>query len=287
MFKNKNKYKKIKKFDYHKKKLENPFFKNRKKLHKTSNINIKLFTILFIVFSVIIFIFWLLILSSSTKITNVEIEGGTRVSENNIRTLINEQLSSKKLIFLSQDRFILFNTKELSKNLINKYHFEKIKIEKKWPNKLTITVNEKPFACIWNEREKYFHIDSDGNILEEIKIINKEEDKKYPLIHNKSKHKITEYKTKQIKSYIKYAKHLTETLNKKIAEITISNFIIDKNEDTFKIKTLDGPEIFFSTKNDIDKQIEKLVAVKNEKFQENFSNKQYIDLRFGDKIYSK
>jgi len=48
---------------------------------------------------------------------------------------------------------------------------------------------------------------------------------------------------------------------------------------------IDGPKIFFNTEEGIDKQINKLLVIKNEKLKDDFNGKEYIDLRYGDRVY--
>jgi hypothetical protein len=48
-----------------------------------------------------------------------------------------------------------------------------------------------------------------------------------------------------------------------------------------------GPFIFFNIKDDIDKQLAKLVLIRDKELMDNFNKKTYIDLRYGDKVYYK
>jgi hypothetical protein len=46
-----------------------------------------------------------------------------------------------------------------------------------------------------------------------------------------------------------------------------------------------GPAVYFNIEEDIDKQINKLIIIKNEKIKKDFNKKTYIDLRYGDRVY--
>lgn len=282
-WRNKNKtYKKFRKFDYSKKKLENPFFKRKEKISKKSSLKVKIIITLIILF--ICFVFWLFYFSTFLRITEINIEGLGRVPNEEVYLLTNEQLKTRRYLILPQNNLLLFDDQGFSQLLKDKYRFEEIIINKNWPQKLEIKIKEKPFACVWNELDKYYYADSDGFVLEEINLLNIKK-KKYPLIRNESEQKISDYKIQVDKKYIEYAQELFEKLGDKSLGINIEKFIIDENIDTIKIETEEGVKISFNTKGDIDKQIEKLIIVKREKLKDDFADKEYIDLRFGDKVY--
>jgi pyruvate/2-oxoglutarate dehydrogenase complex dihydrolipoamide dehydrogenase (E3) component len=54
---------------------------------------------------------------------------------------------------------------------------------------------------------------------------------------------------------------------------------------TIKVKFRNGPLVFFNTKTDVVSQIDRLVLVKKEKIGDNFSKTNYIDLRYGSRIF--
>ncbi len=51
------------------------------------------------------------------------------------------------------------------------------------------------------------------------------------------------------------------------------------------MKILDGPAVYFNTEKDINAQIAKLLIITDKKLKDNFKNKKYIDLRYGDRVY--
>jgi hypothetical protein len=48
-----------------------------------------------------------------------------------------------------------------------------------------------------------------------------------------------------------------------------------------------GPKVYFNIKNDLDKQVKKLAVIKCEKPEAEFKVLEYIDLRYGDRVYFK
>jgi hypothetical protein len=104
------------------------------------------------------------------------------------------------------------------------------------------------------------------------------------LINNLSNAKI-------INNQIQADKALLATINvlwdkfKDLPDFKIERFIIDNELNTVKIALLDGPQIYFNSSGDIDKQINKLQIIKTERLKLDFNKKQYLDLRIGDAVY--
>jgi cell division septal protein FtsQ len=227
---------------------------------------------------------WLTFFSTLGKIKEVSINGLDRMSDGEIRQLLSESLSAKRLLFLPQDKLFLFDEKRFLKTFEDRYSFQRIAITKKWPDKLEISITEKISACVWNEADKYYYADAEGFILSETNPLDLK-DKRYPLIANESDLRISDGKINADTSYIGYASELMEKMAAELPDIGIDRFIVDKDIDTLKILTPEGIRISFNTKTAIDDQLEKLAVVKREKLKDDFKDKKYIDLRFGDKIY--
>ena len=64
----------------------------------------------------------------------------------------------------------------------------------------------------------------------------------------------------------------------------IDRFIVDST-DTLKVILVDGPYVMFDLTKDLEKQISKLSVLKDQKLKSDFFNKEYIDLRYGDRVY--
>jgi len=282
-WRNKNKtYKKLRKFDYSKKKLENPFFKRKEKISRKSGFKLKIIIGFIVIFICLVFYFFYF--STFLRITEISIEGLGRVSNEEVYSLTGDQIKTRRFFVLPQKNLLLFDDEGFSSLLLNKYRFEEVVVNKDWPNKLEIKIMEKPFAYVWNEQDKYYYADTDGFVLEEINPLDIKK-KEHPLICNESDKKISDFKIQVEKEYMEYAKVLFDKLADPSLDINIERFIIDNDLDTIKIETKEGVKISFSTKGDFDKQIEKLIIVKTEKLKDDFATKKYIDLRFGDKVY--
>ncbi len=266
------------------KKFKNPFFQNKKKIKfnlpgflyswRAKLLAIEL-VILFVGLAVFLFF------SPIFQISNIEANGFNRIPENDVINTSWSQTNEKRFLIGDQNNLFLFSTKKLIKNLEKKYCFDHLEIIRKFPNILIVNAQEKSNSFIWSEGDKYFYADLDGYIIEEVNPL-EIKTKKYPIINNKTDVKaIIEEKIDLEKNHITYINEIFT----KIKNIEIDKFILDNEINTVKIKINAGPDIYFNVLEDVDEQLEKLSAVRNEKLKDDFNSKEYIDLRFGDRVY--
>jgi cell division septal protein FtsQ len=149
---------------------------------------------------------------------------------------------------------------------------------------LSLEITEKALSAIWLENEKYYYLDNEGYLLGEANLL-EIDGQAYPLIKNNSGEKIENGKIGQDPEIIAYSIELFKKIQAEYPEMFVNFFSIDDDINSLKLAISGGPEIFFSTENSTDEQLEKLSILKEEKLKNDFNSKKYIDLRFGDKIY--
>lgn len=297
---------KIKK-DYQAKKLSNPFF--RKKIKKEKGNGFKKIKIL-LIFIFIIFFVWLFFCSPWLVIDKLELKGANVIKPELIKTEINSQIETSKSNYFSQKNIFLFKRKIAISNLQENFNLVEVKIRRSLPNKLIIQVQERPYAFIYQEKDiQYFasadnyimgkisvreNNESDDNRIEVIKSeqeniisINENEKQKYFIIENKNDISLIGKDDKLIldQSYLNFIISLKDEFLLH-PEFIIEKFIIaDQYFNSVFVKIKEGPQIYFNVNNEAREQLENLILVKNNKIKDNFSMLEYIDLRYGDKIY--
>lgn len=118
-------------------------------------------------------------------------------------------------------------------------------------------------------------------------VISLEEKDKYIIIENKNNSSLIKNKDKLNLNtdYLNFILNLNREL-KAHQEFPVDRFIIsDQYFKSVFVKLKDGPQIYFNVNTDTSLQIENLILVKNNKIKDNFNSLEYIDLRYGDKIY--
>ncbi len=277
---------------YHSQTYKNPFFSKRQARTKQSkSINLepikiswrlKLVGILFLLILAIIIYF--LFYSPYFNIKTIQAEGEGRIQPEIIEKLAWQQIENNFFIFWPKKNIFLFRSQKLSQTLNNKYVFSFIKITKKLPNTILIKYKEKEYDLIWQEANKYFYANREGNVIAEI-TPEEAAEKNYPVIKNRTKALIHNRQITAGESYLQYALLLAKKLPEYINLPPVEKYIIDQELNTVKVKFKNGPLAYFNIKNSADKQIRKLVVLKQEKLGSTFFDLSYIDLRYGDSVY--
>ena len=276
------------KFDYSKKKYSNPFFR-RKKRQKIKPLalpwRIKLIIVEIII--VTIGLAWFFCFSIYFTVEMIDVIGAEKISSQEIKNLTWQQTKYGRYLFGSQKNLILFNKNKLFKIINEQYCLDSLSVEKKLPDTITIKFKEKIHSAIWRENDKYYYIDSSGNIISETSPLEIKQ-KNYPLIgYQGDKGAINNRKVIDQEENINYVIKLFNKLKDYKHKFEIEYFIIDNEVNTVKMAIVQGPKIYFNTNEDLGKQIAKLLILINEKLKNDFNKKIYIDLRYGDRVYCR
>ena len=275
-----------KKIDYSAKKYSNPFFRRKKtRAYSLSfRFNWRIRLIFLFILAIIFGLAWFFFFSSYFKIKAIEARGGERISARALEDLAWEQTEERRFLLGSQKNINLFNKNELAEYLKEKYSLENITINRDWPDKIIINIQERDYSLIWLEAEKYYFIDNEGYIISEADPIQINQ-KDYPLIENKGKSKVFEKKVEAKSDDLSYAIKLFNEFKNNYKSFEIDRFIIDDDANTVKLSLINGPQLYFNTTADMNEQISKLIIFIDRKLKDSFKNKNHIDLRFGDRVY--
>ena len=304
MIKKKNYCQKIKK-DYQAKKLANPFFRKKEKKPEGRAIKTTKIILLFLILP--LFIIWFLFLSPWLSISNIDILGTEIIQSQAILNTLEEDLTEKKLGIFQRNNILIFNKKLAASHLQEEFNLAAIVIKKRFPNKIIIEISERPYAFIYKEQEDYYFSSDDNYLMAKIAfnqeaqegstevegqdidlvLLTEEEKQKYFIIENKNTTSLINDsdKIKLTSDYVNFILNLKRELEV-YPELPLDKFIIaDQYFNSVFVKIKEGPQIYFNVNKDIKVQLENLILVKNDKIKDNFNNLEYIDLRYGDKIY--
>ena len=270
--------------DYQAKNLVNPFFRhhnsNKKKTAKI-NWRWRLIAILILLAAVIYGFF----ASPLFVIKHIQIKGLGRLPENAISEKIWQQANQNKFWPFKQSNIFLFDKEEASSSLISSFNFSKIEIEKKLFHTIVVLVEERPYAFIWQETGKSYYSDSKGYIIRDSEV-DPADLTRFPIIENRSDKEMIVNDYLQIDAdYLSFIFALKGEVEKSPA-LAIDRFIIDQEFRTIKVQFKNGLLAYFNTKEDAAKQLDKLDAVvKTDKIKDNLGKVNYVDLRYGDKVF--
>lgn len=274
-------YKKIKR-DYQRKNLSNPFFHKKPKGERRGLLK---WFIIAGVLGVLILI-WFFLSCSFWCLKKIQIKGLTRIDSSAVERMINDQTRERCWLFFKQGNIFLFNKEEAVQKIMADYNLAGSEIKKKLPCTLEINLRERPYAFIFQEGSNLFYASAEGYIIREV-AVQPEDQTKYSLIENKLTNSLIADGNKiAVKDgYLDYILDLASRLVAYQAELPIERFIMDQESKNVTVKFKDGPAVYFNMLTDATEQINRLLLVKKEKIKDNFNKTNYIDLRYGDRIF--
>lgn len=274
------KHRRIKK-DYQRKNLKNPFFRKKE---KKKNVGFKKYFLILAIIALSALV-WFFLASSFWRLKNIEIEGLTRFDASELRNIISAREESRRWLLFKENNFFLFQEEEVKAEILDKYNFADLQITKKIPSTIKLKISERPYSFIFQEGSVYFYAASDGYVIKEIPI-NPEDFAKYFVLENKSDSVTIDERSKiTLKDdYLKFVQNLNQILSTH-QDLPVEKFIIDQELNSVIVKFKNGPAAYFSVKDDAAEQVEYLALVKKEKIGDNFNKTNYIDLRYGARIF--
>jgi len=231
----------------------------------------------FIVTIVLIFIF---LISPYFKIKKIDIVGIQSIKEEHLQQIIDFEMN-KGTIFRHNNIF-LFNKANLERNIAENYLLESLEIKKQfYPAQIQIVLAEKVSALAFLTPDNCFNIDLLGFIIEKCNQLSHEF---IQIRDEKSENKkIGDHVLTQ--DDVRYIIQLNESLESQ--GIGVRTFkVVSNNSSDIRVLTEKGYEIYFNQKMTIEEQLVRFnVLVREEIGPDNMDKVNYIDLRFGEKIF--
>lgn len=324
---------------------ENPYFKRRKpgfilRLIKSP----KRVILILILLGVGYFLFY----SNFFRIDVVDIQGTQELTYDRVRYEINKAFVVRRFIIFRQSNIFIYDKKEAEKALWDTFVLNEIKIKKRLPNKIIVTLKEKIPNLTLISQNKYYYLDLKGTVTHEIP----EEEVKahFPKVEDRNDRDIRLkdeiFSEKIVQAIFELQEDFPGRTNTNIERFLIPEISCPKepepeeieeplNENTnqskivndrsnlnrpiknfntnsssnkntnsgstegecelapltqdIEVKTEEGWKAVFTTTESLSPQLErlKIYLLKKALDQESRENIDYIDLRFGEKIYVK
>jgi hypothetical protein len=228
---------------------------------------------------------WFLMFSAFWRWDQVTIEGLTRLPASELEKIVWEQGSQPRWLMWQQSNIFAFDAEALAQNIAAHYNFAGLTVHKSWPRSIVLTVSERPYAFIWQEGSEMFYASADGYAIKE-PAVSEEDKKKYPIFDNQTGQTMIGSRNKiGIKDeYLRFFLDLHSAFSSENS-VSVEKFVLDREFNTLRVKLIDGPLVYFNTKSSAREQLNNLILVKNAKIKDNFNKTNYVDLRYGDKIF--
>ena len=256
------------------------------------------------------------------RINKINYSGLNNTSKKELDEFIYGNFLNKKTILPLNDYFFI-NTKKISGDLYEKFSFESVEVIKIFPNRLDVNIKEKISSVIYDNGKKYFLLDNGGTAIKYLKDVEpyemtqKTTSSSVDILSLNTSSTVfinTSTTTEHIPDYKKINKlfgnypiiydrrglevnikqegvlppeHITAIITwyKTLAEQGIAHlkfFSMDNLNSGVVIDTTDTWDILFQPKNNNDTQVNTLKEI-----LPTIKPQQYVDLRYGEKVYWK
>ncbi|WKZ24393.1 MAG: cell division protein FtsQ/DivIB [Patescibacteria group bacterium] len=271
---------------------QNPYFKQKKKdgflkkfwsywqsLSKRTKLRVV------VIFFSLIILSWLFIFSEVFLIKEIKVEGLKHESSSTVSMLARHQSEEKLFKIFPQDRLWVFNKEALREAIMERHpSFLEIKIKKKPLSVLLIEVKEREPVVLWYEGGNYYKADQEGWVVSLVE----ETNHGLPIIYNDGANRMEglklNYSAKAIASFLAVEKRWP-LLSFKVSP---RQYVVDNEERTIKIVLDTGAIVFLPDEPSlINEQLERLEIYLGSLEGAKVVNLSYIDLRYGDRVYSR
>ncbi len=256
--------------------------KTYNKRKKSSLVKRKNFWIFLIILFSLTFFSYELFFNSFHQLEDITVEGVETVSESALEGLVRRKSSAE--LVLETSSLVTVSKKKIDEAILSGHpHIEKVDIKKVFPNRLEIEVTEREKEATWcvgpEADRECFEIDFSGVAFKRIAPNNDEFH-----IHLKTPTE-TElgagvFPEKKIDFLFEARENLENDFGYEVAKMTIPH-----NRALFAL-VKEGPEIRFDMEDQLSGQLERLEILLKERI-EDFEEVEYIELRYGSRIYYK
>lgn len=223
------------------------------------------------------------------RIDQIEILGVEYLDKVALESVISTHLQDSRLIFFNRSNRFLFSAEELSRLLTEQFALANTTIALQ-EGTLFIQLEERTSNLFWKTQEKLFVVDLEGVVVREVidsddSILQQANLSELPIFIDTNNVAVDIGSLVLTPMEIEQAFMFFEDLHK--ANIGYTYIEVDRLAGKWvKLMTEQGYSILFDLTGNIDEQFQHLSAVLQEQVDDP-TTLEYIDLRFGDKVYFK
>ncbi|MCX6799963.1 MAG: hypothetical protein NT091_02345 [Candidatus Falkowbacteria bacterium] len=262
----------------------NPYYRQKENNLKVINISNRIKLIIFELLLIFSSLVWFFCFSQVYNIDTIKVVGNKRIPKEEIAKIIRLQFSNIKLFFGSEENVFLFDVDKAKQAINDRYYLTSLAITKRGRGGIEVVLAEKDYSAIWREDNKYYYIDEIGKVVDKADPLQIK--KVYPLIDNIDKNKFKLNTIVGEDTTIAYVLGVFKKIRYEQTDLLtdLNRFVIDSSS-TLKVVFNKRPYLLFDLTGDLEKQVAKLIVIKNDRLKDEYDKKEYIDLRYGDRVY--
>jgi cell division septal protein FtsQ len=216
------------------------------------------------------------------KVDKINLSGNKDVSLEDVQLSLQDELTVNRFWLFQNDNYWLIKTEPMEELLLANYNLDEVQVTKKFPDILDVSIKEKISHFIWQKDDTLYLLDAKGALNRQIQVL----DDKYLIIQDfrtQSPEGDTAFDADEMniinKLYLAW--HDVVADRAKLVKIRL-----DDNWGLLELHTDIGFYVKLDANEDLKEQINNLQQVLT---VGNITgvDVDYIDIRFGDKVYFK
>lgn len=251
-------------------------------------------------FLVIFFFLAYLSRFKNINITVVDISGNKVLDSDILKSAVEQKISQKYLWLFPKTNILIYPKSDIKSELMNKYkRIKDINLSIKDNKTLEVAIDEREALFTWcgdapqvdtaNEDQKCYFIDQDGYIFDEAPYFSGEV---YFKFYGSADQADSYFYKQNFKQLVLFKDTLVKMKLKPVSLYVKKEGDIEVSLSSGSNSSIAGPKIFLKLDSDYEKIAENLEAALNTdplqtEYKNKYSSLQYIDLRFGNKVYFK
>lgn len=218
------------------------------------------------------------------QIKEIDVQGNKKISDEDITANILTVISGRYFLIFPKDNIFIVSEEEIEQILTSVYPaLEEIYLKKRFPAKLLVNVREREPIAVLCKGQQCAFIDSSGYVFERAPYFSGGVFLKF--IDNREENKEIQFKSKFI-DMEEYRKIL-EFKNKFSRTGLETNEVVLEKDGVYRFITNEGWFVLLNDRSDLESPFDNFVLALNSEIKEKRADLEYIDLRFGNKVYYK
>lgn len=248
---------------------------------------------------------WLLVFSNAFRITDIRVEGNDRIQNWEIEDALDELMNQRYAYLVPKRSLVLLSERAIREHLLNRFVLDHVEVMKDPPHRLVLTIKERVSTIFMLMPDgSQAILDLDGSIIktyrpkEALEIARGYGPTKetranpaegLPILFSDSSTVLSlrdrTVSSAVVKAVIRIPRLLEETFGGGLrsGEIHVRDF----DSATIRVVTTEGWSIYLDANTTLDTQVANAKTVIQTKLGSDRSVLEYIDARFGEKIFIK
>lgn len=243
---------------------------------------------------------WGVLASPLFAIQTITVSEAQYLDAQAVQLKVQEQFTKRRWWFFPQSNLVAFSKGQARERLAEEYPFAEFNFNKQLPDKLVVTIKEQEPLLVWRSGGNQWYVSAIGQVVGLVpeRFLAQQVDQRTNVIrpqlytnglmsvNDTSSHEVTlgqNLLSSEFVTFITRLQHLIE----QNADFSVVRYTVDRpGSDQLILQTSEGWQAKFRVSDDPDLQVSRLLLVLKNKIKDP-STIDYVDLRFGEKIFFK